>query len=207
MQIFSHAETIQSFLGFPVAVSSVATLVRGGLVFPVAAGLGAVVGAGGAGWNVLESKKKEEKEKSLKEQIKQIIFEEDKVLQEKVRHQIERFEILDETKRYATGEQIKGIIRLWGGVTLNVGPNPAITLAAALVPLSTLFTGIRYFPPFRYQNMYHNSLIGDGPILKVVRRRLVRALVLQYEQQNQPVSCGSLGRNSMRTILQKVMTM
>ena len=143
MQIFSHAETIQSLLGVAVAVSSVATLVRGGLVFPVAAGLGAVVGAGGAGWNVLESKKKEEKEKSLKEQIKQIIFEEDKVLQEKVRHQIERFEILDETKRYATGEQIKGIIRLWGGVTLNVGPNPAITLAAALVPLSTLFTGIR----------------------------------------------------------------
>ena len=85
------------------------------------------------------SKKKEENEKSFLKQIKPIIFEEDKVLQEKF---VTRLNCSTSwTKPNAV--QLAINVRVWGGVSLNVGPNPAISLTAALVPLSTLFTGIR----------------------------------------------------------------
>ena len=129
-------------LGVATTASGIATIATGGLALPVVAGLGAVVGVGGGVWNFLGSQKKDKMEQAILKQITDIV-EEDKLVQEEVRTQMARFQILDDTQRNAAGEQIMAIIRGWGGVALNFGPDAALNvLLICLVPLSTFFTGI-----------------------------------------------------------------
>ena len=108
-----------------------------------------------------ESKRKEDKEDIILKQIR-VILVEDRVLQEKVRHQIEMFNNQDEVQRYAAKEHLKGIIRVLGGVALHVGPKHALQLAGGLIPLSTYFTGINLTCQISLLLVIRTSRIGDG---------------------------------------------
>ena len=128
--------------GAATVASGFATIATGGLALPVIGGLGAVAGVAGGVWNFMGSKKKDRVEKSILEHIKDIV-EEDKSVQEDVRNAIAVFQTLDDDERCAAGEQIMAIMRGWGAVALNFGPETAMyALSACLIPIGAFFTGI-----------------------------------------------------------------
>lgn len=123
-------------------ISSIATIATGGLALPVLGALGSITGVCGLIWNFMGTKKKAEKEKEILNKIMEIV-KEDKVLQEEVRSEMSKYEILNDTKRYAVGEQILVILKGWGCVYQSLGPQAAfMALTGALGPIAMLFTEI-----------------------------------------------------------------
>ena len=125
-----------------VISGTLTVLATGGAAIPILGVVGTAVGVAGGLWNFTGADKKSKKEKEILQMIKDLV-EEDNVLQEKIRTEISKFETLDDTKRTIVGEQILTIMRGYGSVALAFGPQAAMgALAAALVPMAPLFTGI-----------------------------------------------------------------
>lgn len=123
-------------------ISGIATLATGGLALPALGALGSITGVCGGIWNFMGSQKKTEKEKEILTEITDMI-KEDQNLQEDVRSEMNKYEILDDTKKYAVGEQIFVILKGWGCVYQYLGPEAAFfALAGALGPIGTFFTEI-----------------------------------------------------------------
>jgi len=107
--------------GGTAVVSGILTLVTGGLAIPALGTIGFVTGIAGGVWNILGSNEKEKKEQEIKAMIQKVI-EDDNNLQEDVRTEMNKFEMLDHTQKYIWGEALLAVAKGWGAITLNYGP-------------------------------------------------------------------------------------
>jgi len=129
-------------------VTGVATIVSGGLALPALGTIGCVTGVAGGLWNISVGKKKKKIEQDIMEMIKEVI-KGDKFLQEDVRKEMIKFDILDSTDRDIMGERLLTILRGWGAGTLaDLGPVAAADkVCSRLTPLMPLFAKIDILTP------------------------------------------------------------
>lgn len=132
-----------SFIGGAMTtVSGVATIATGGLALPVLGVIGTMVGVSGGLWNYMGSIKKNKEEQKILKTL-ETILDEDRVLQEEVRHELAKYNILGNAERDAVGEQILIILKGWCPVYQCLGPEVAfMELTGALPPVAIFFTGI-----------------------------------------------------------------
>ena len=108
--------------------------------------LGTMIGVGGGVWNIYDSNKKEKKEQEINAMIQKMV-EDDNNLQEDVRSELSKFEILDHTEKHKYMEALFVIAKGWGASVLSFGPLDAKNLVLeCLSPVVTRFTGIEFKP-------------------------------------------------------------
>jgi len=128
--------------GALTTISGLATIVTGGLALPVLGVIGTMIGVSGGLWNYMGSIKKNKEEQKILKTL-ETILNEDRLLQEQVRHEITKYNILGNTERDAVGEQILIILKGWCPVYQCLGPEVAfMELTGALPPVAVFFTGI-----------------------------------------------------------------
>lgn len=124
------------------AISGLATLYTGGLVLPVVSSIGFAMSAGGSAWNFLGSSDQTKTENEIIERIKKICREDDEI-QEDIRHEVAKFEMLDDNERYKIGEATFAVLKGFGGVAFYSGPENAIqAMKFSMPPIKQLLKGV-----------------------------------------------------------------